>query len=237
MQESREDGLPLRAEKLSEQVYRLMRDRIVDGRLPPGTRLSLESLLTELGVSKTPLREALARLEREHLVTTKPRSGTYVALPDLDDLAEVCELRRGIEWQATQLATNAIPTEELLALREEVERAAALAATGDYALYFSSDTRLHQTIFNYCGNRRLYQAHEAIDSYVRWLRVLGTTGAHRAAGSSRRHLELIDALLRRDADAASTIMAIHIAEVQRWTTEDFAAARIPTPTPDARIRL
>ena len=233
MEETREAGLPLRAEKLSEQVYRLVRDRIVDGRLPPGTRLSLDRLLSELGVSKTPLREALARLEREHLVITKPRSGTYVALPELGDVAEVCEFRRGIEWQAIQLATNAIPTAELLSLRAEVERAAALAEKGDYALYFRSDTRLHQTIFDYCGNRRLCQAHETIDSYVRWLRVLGTTGAHRAAGSSRRHLELLDALLLRDADAASAVMARHIAEVQRWTTEDFAAARASVPTPDA----
>lgn len=225
MDEVREAVPPLQTEKLSEQVYRLMRDRIVDGHLPPGTRLNLDRLLTELGVSKTPLREALLRLEREHLVTTKPRSGTYVAVPDLDDVAEVCELRRAIEWQATQLATATIPEEELLSLRAEVERAAALAETGEYDAYHRSDARLHRTIIDCCGNRRLRQSYETIDSYVRWLRVLGTTGAHRAAGSSKRHRELIDALLRRDADAASETIAIHIAEVQRWTIEDFAAAR------------
>jgi DNA-binding GntR family transcriptional regulator len=211
----------LQTEKLSDQVYRLVRDRITSGELRPGARLGLDHLVTELGVSKTPLREALSRLERERLVVTRPRSGTYVAVPDVIDIIEICELRRGIEWQAIQLATSAIPLAELHALHLEIGRAEDLAARGDYEPFFQSDVRLHRVIVDFAGNRRLCDVRDTIDSYVQWFRILGATGVHRVHGSSLRHRQIVAALLERDPLAAAAAIAVHIDEVKDWMVEDF----------------
>lgn len=220
-------GGPLQTEKLSEQVYRLLRARIVNGHLEPGARLSMEALLGELGISKTPLREALTHLERDRLVVTRPRSGTYVATPTLRDINDVCELRRGIEWQALHRAADALPPALLADLVAEVDAAEQAARAGDYAPFFASDTRLHRTLLTHADNPRLLEVWEAISGYVHWLRVLGATGPHRVLGSSARHRELLAALQRGARDEALATLALHIDEVRRWMIEDALSGGVP----------
>ncbi len=225
----------LQTEKLSEQVYRLVRERIVSGDLRPGARLGLEGMVAELGVSKTPLREALNRLERERLVVARPRSGTYVAVPRVADIIEICDLRRGLEWQAAQLATSRIPLSVLRALDREIAQAERCADAGDYEPFFRSDARLHSTIVDHAGNQRMRDIRDTIDGYVQWFRVLGATGAHRVHGSGRRHRQIVEALLARDPQAAADAIASHIDEVKHWMVEDFSAmvhqSDPPDPTP------
>ncbi|HWC84638.1 MAG TPA: GntR family transcriptional regulator [Pseudonocardiaceae bacterium] len=210
-------------DKLSEQTYRLLRDRIVHGRLAPGRRIDLPAMIAELGISKTPLREALARLEIDGLVLTKPRSGTFVAELTERDIGEVCDLRRGIEWAAAPAAAKAIPDALLADLRAEIEEADRLAAKGDFEPFFASDQRLHQTIVEYSGNTRLIRVRDSVEAYVQWMRVVGATGTHRISGSSQRHLEIVDALAARKPAAAASKVAQHIEEVKTWTLADFAA--------------
>jgi DNA-binding GntR family transcriptional regulator len=209
-------------DKLSDQIYRLLRSRIVYGRLAPGRRVDLPALIAELGISKTPLREALARLEIDGLVITKPRSGTYVATLTTKDIREVCELRRGIEWAAAPAAARNVPVELLHELRAEIVEAERLAQQGDYEPFFVSDQRLHHTIVGYSGNERLIRARDSVEPYVQWLRVVGATGPHRISGSSRRHLKIVDAMLAHNPTATANQVATHIQEVMAWTIEDFA---------------
>lgn len=213
----------LQTEKLSDQVYRLLRQRIVNGHLAPGARLSMDALLAELGVSKTPLREALSHLERDRLVVTRPRSGTYVALPTLRDISDICELRRGIEWQALHRAATALPQTVLEALAQEIDAAEVEARNGEYEPFFASDTHLHRAIVAHADNARLQEAWETIGGYVYWLRVLGATGPHRVLGSSARHRQLVDALLRGEHAEARSVLALHIDEVRAWMIDDYLA--------------
>ncbi|MBB5157766.1 GntR family transcriptional regulator [Saccharopolyspora phatthalungensis] len=212
-------------DKLSDQIYRLLRERIVRGQLRAASRIDLPALMAELGISKTPLREALARLELDHLVVTKPRSGTYVAELTVEDIREVCDLRKGFEWVATFEATSKMPAALLRELRAEIVDAEQQARDGNYDPFFASDLRLHRTIVQHSGNRRLIRAREALEAYVDWMRVVGATGVHRIAGSTRRHLEIVDAMLAGKAEQARDAAAIHVEEVKVWTIEDFAQLR------------
>ncbi len=222
-------GHVLYTDKLSDQVYALLRDQITNGALKPGARLNLARMTEELGISKTPLREALHRLELEQLVETKPRSGTYVAVPNLRDIAEVCDLRKALEWQAVKLATSRIPQPLLEDLKGEIVRAEKRAREGDFGPFVRSDAKLHRAIFEHCGNRRLARVRESIDTYVRWLSLLGATGLHRVVGSSLRHKQIVEALLKRDSRKAQELMELHIEEVKTWIMEDLGGEGVRIP--------
>ncbi|WAP54578.1 GntR family transcriptional regulator [Streptomyces sp. S465] len=211
-------------EKLPDQIYRVLRHRIVHGLMKAGSRIAINDLTEEFGTSKTPVREALNRLEYDQLIVTRPRSGTFVVQPTADDVVEVCQLRKGIEWVATGLSARTMPEALLRELREEIVAAKRHADEGDYEPFFESDYRLHNLIVTHAGNTRLVRARSSVEPFVQWLRVLGATGPHRIAGSTRRHLEIVDAMLDRDAEAAMTAAALHVDEVQRWTVEDLGSA-------------
>ena len=92
-----------------------------------------------------------------------------------------------------------------------------------------SDANLHRVIFEHCGNRRLLRAREGTDTYVRWLSLPGTTGIHRVLGSSRRHMQIVEAMWERDPRAARDFMELHTEEVKTWIMEELGADGI-TPS-------
>lgn len=207
---------------IADQLYDVLCERIVTGQYAPGQRLDMQAIAEEHGVSKTPVRDALAELENDRLIETRPRSGTFVARLRLRDIHEVCQLRKAIEWLATGMATENMPGTVLKGLREEALRAQEAARKGDFEPFFHSDTRLHSEIVQATGNTRLIQVRSSVQPFVKWLQVMGATGAHRIDGSTARHLEIIDAMLDRDAERASSAAAVHLDEVEKWTAEDMA---------------
>lgn len=210
-------------ESLSDQLHRILLRRIIDGELAPGAKIDIPALAKEFGTSKTPLREALSRLEYDHFVVTKQRSGSYVRQPTIEDVDEICQLRKAIEWLCTGLATTTMSEADLLSLREEVVEAEKIAReTGNFLPFFQSDARLHGSIIAETHNDRIIQVRRASEPFLQWIRVLGATGIHRLEVSTKRHLEIIDAMLARDVEVAQKVAALHVDEVQRFTKEDFS---------------
>ncbi|GAB1326615.1 GntR family transcriptional regulator [Streptomyces sp. NPDC093260] len=225
---SRGGATPLVVESISGQLYSILCDRITTGVYAPGSRIDPQAIATEFGVSRTPVRDTLVRLEHDRLVETRPRSGTFVTRPSRQDVHEVCQLRKGLEWLATGVAAEAMPLEQIADLREEAVAALRAAEQGDYEPFFASDTRIHHEIIAHTGNSRLIAARESVEPFVYWLRVLGATGPHRLAGSTRRHLEILDAMAARDIAAAQEAAALHLTEVEEWTLADMASHDIVT---------
>ncbi|TMR36832.1 GntR family transcriptional regulator [Nonomuraea zeae] len=215
-------------DSIADQLYGILSDRITTGAYAPGARLDPQAVAAEFGVSRTPVREALARLEHDQLIVTRPRSGTFVARPGVADVHEVCQLRKGIEWVATGIAAAAMPLEQIADLRAEAVEALQRAERGDYEPFFASDSRLHNEIVAATGNARLIKARTSTEPFVQWLRVLGATGPHRIAGSTRRHLEILDAMAARDATTAQQAAAVHLDEVEEWTIADMESEAITT---------
>ncbi|WP_226873295.1 GntR family transcriptional regulator [Microbispora sitophila] len=218
----------LKVESIADQLYRFLCDRITSGHYRPGQRLDPGAIAAEFDVSRTPVRDALVRLEHDNLIETRPRSGTFVARPDVNDVHEVCQVRKGIEWLATGIAAVKMSDAQIADLRAEVVEAQEQAEKGSYEPFFASDTRLHREIVAATGNQRLIAIRASVDPFVQWLRVLGATGTHRTAGSTARHLQILDAMASRDVAAAQQAAAVHLDEVAAWTAADMESHVIET---------
>lgn len=142
--------LPLR-----DVVFHTLRQAILRGELEPGERLMEIHLAQRLGVSRTPIREAIRKLELEGLVVMIPRRGAVVASITEKDMKDVLEVRRTLEMLAVEVACDRISPEELQKLREASEMFQATCDSGDLIRLAQADVAFHEVIYNATGNQRL----------------------------------------------------------------------------------
>ena len=147
-----EDYLPLR-----DVVFNTLRDAIINGDIEPGERLIEISLADTLGVSRTPVREAIRELETEGLVVMTPRKGAEVAKISNKDLTDVLEVRRVLEVLAVELACEKITPEQLARLEENLNDFDACVGKGSASDLSSLDENFHEIIYNATDNKRLVQ--------------------------------------------------------------------------------
>lgn len=191
-----------------ELTDRLRRD-IIDGVLPPGTRLREERLAEEAGVSRIPVREALQRLEAEGFLVLVPRKGATVATPSPERALEVMEIRRELEMLAVRRAAarrGGNLGEELAASVRE-----GIAALDHQQLDEVPELidRFHHLIALASGNRELVELLAQLRSRVRWMFEVDLE--HRSARSWRDHAEILAAVLAGDEIAAVSLMDRHVA--------------------------
>jgi DNA-binding GntR family transcriptional regulator len=192
---------------LAERAYAVLRDMIVTLRLAPGSALREESLGAELGVGRTPLREAIKRLEVEQLVTIYPRRGTFVAPIAVTDHGYVCDVRRALEGLAAELAARAATDAD----RRELQ---GLASTlrrhpGGRRAAMQLDTLVHRQIYATCHNP--YLAAD-LDRYYNlslriWYLLLDRLPE---VDHAAEHLPMIDAILAGDGAAAREQAERHV---------------------------
>lgn len=196
---------------LVDEVAQAIRTMIVDGVVAPGERLSENLLAAELGVSTTPVREAIGLLRQEGLVTVQPQSGTYVFKLKPGELNQLCELRFALEPAAVELAL-ADPHSTLAAdLQDIVRRMGKAQAEGQVAGYLALDTLFHATIIAASGNPYMLNAYGLIASKMAALRNRLGNDPHHMEKSMREHGEIADAIDRGDSKRARQILLGHIA--------------------------
>lgn len=206
---------------LNEKIYMYLRDLIVTNVLKPGMRLDYNTLSKKLGVSKTPLRDAFHFLQQDGLVEIRSRSGTYVAIPQVKDIEEIYDVRKAIERQAISYVAEKMPKKELQALLDEVEEAERAIERDDFQPFFDSDRNLHYTIMKYSDNSRLIKIFHSIQTQIAWLGVMIAKNSDRPSIASKRHKEILVALLDDDIPTAQHLMETHIEEIKQMTLEDF----------------
>ena len=206
---------------ISERAYVQLRDRIVTLRLAPGTVLREDELMTELGIGRTPLREAIKRLALENLVAVQPRSGTYVTSVDASDIVHIAEVRAELEAQAAELAARRMDgavrarAEALLAEVRELERRA------DADALMRLDESIHRVAWE--GSRNPYLV-ETLERYFAlslrvWYVVLDRVPGLGAAVFD--HSRLLEAMLDGDAPRARDLMREHVNEFEREIVAAF----------------
>jgi len=201
-------------EKLNDGVYRVLKAAILKRRLAPGCKLDEVRLAEELGVSRTPVREAFQRLSSEGLIVLIPHRGAFVTQLTRRDLEELYEMREALEGQAARLAATRV-NETRLARLEEIIAAYRTAVSADRRKSIVLlDSRFHEAVARASRNRRLM---EAIHSLREQLRILRTTSVA-IPGRPGRSLEemsaLMEAIRARDPDLAEERMRIHIRSVR-----------------------
>lgn len=202
---SMNDYLPLR-----DVVFQTLRQGILHGVLPPGQRLMEIQLAKHLGVSRTPVREALRMLELEGLVVTVPRHGAEVAEITQKDLQDVLEVRCALEALAVDLASVAITDEELQSLRTNTDKFERLIEAGDISALAACDVKFHDIIFSATRNNRLVQLLNNLSEqmYRYRLEYLKDKAVHPIL--LQEHKEIIKHLENRDTTKAKEVITRHI---------------------------
>jgi DNA-binding GntR family transcriptional regulator len=205
------------------QAYDALRREILAGNLAPGTRLIEVDLAARLGLSRTPVRAALARLESDGLVANDPGSGLIVTRLDHGMVGELYVIREVLEGTAARLAARHASDIEIAMLRDIARR--DLDAMDDPERLAANNRLLHQTLYRYAHNRYLLKT---LNSLQEAMVLLGPTAmnlAERRRQAYDEHHAIIDALEARDADRAEALMREHV----RGAYKSHLAMRLGAP--------
>jgi DNA-binding GntR family transcriptional regulator len=207
---------------IAERAYAELRSRIVTLRLPPGTLLREDDLMRELGIGRTPLREAVKRLALENLVAVQPRSGTFVTGVDAADIIHISEVRAELEAQAAELAARRMEP----ALRERaeamLEQVRELERAADADELMRLDESIHRLIWDGSHNPYLIETLERyfVLSLRVWYVVLDRVPGLGASVVDQAHL--LEAILDRDPARARSLMREHVLAFEREIMAAFS---------------
>ena len=201
-----------------------MRRMIIPLELPPGDVVTEEKLCALLECSRTPLREALRVLAREHLVVSVPHHGVSIAELSLADFAALIEAMEGVGCLLSQLAADRI-SEEQLALMEEIVTEEANAS--DLAQGAELDFRFHHILAVAADNRFMIEVQDTLNRLILRFTFLGFTRAGTAAGAVAGHRQIIEALRSGDPDAAAGAMHHHMHDARERMLAAFRGMARP----------
>ena len=208
-------GRIARPRSLTAIVVDQIRDLIITGRLGLGEQLSENTLAEQLGVSRTPVREAFMRLENERLVEVRPQRGTFVFQYDATELREICELREVLETGALRIALARDREALVRVLTAEVDAAEPALALGP-ASYQPFDTAFHDALVRASNNRELVDAYLRISGRIRAVRFRLTVSGKAIAGSQSDHREIVDAMRAGKDGEAGAKLTKHVYNSYRF---------------------
>jgi DNA-binding GntR family transcriptional regulator len=199
--------------KMTDWVCDELREAIVNLRLRPGEPLREAALAEKLGVSKTPLREAFARLEQEGLVETTSFKGAVVTGYSERDLKEIYELRALLEGAAARSAAEHADDATLRALRDVLDRSRALRDAGDRVGLAELLGRFDVIVYSQVTNDRIGALIDNLRAHLTRIGRLTEDIPGRVEASVEEHAAIVDAILARHPDEAERLMRVHIASV------------------------
>jgi len=198
---------------LSEEAYGVLRSAILSGRLAPGARIVEADIARQMAISRSPVREAVRKLEREGLVEYKPRRGTVVLGLSRDDVADAYQLRAHLEAYGAGLAAVRATEDQLVALGGLIDRMRGCALAKDLAALVIADVEFHRMLCELSGSPRLVQAWRSLNP-ERWTLVSGLRATELSLEQiAERHWPLLAALRARNAERAQVVIRSHILEL------------------------
>jgi DNA-binding GntR family transcriptional regulator len=209
LEESNAGGRIVRR-SLQEDVAARLRDLITQGVIPAGARINEVALCAQLGVSRTPFREAVRMLAGEGLVELVPARGAVVHRLTVKDVADSLAVLKALEALAGRLAC-AVGTDEAIAAVVALHRTMMdRYAARDRLAYFKLNQAIHTAIVALSDNAVLARAHENIQSRMKHIRFIGNSEPENWASAVAEHEEMIRALQARDGDALAAVLVLHL---------------------------
>ena len=199
------------------RVHAELRQAILDGVLAPGERLRAEALAERFGTSRTPVREALQRLEREGLVELPPNRGAIVSAFDAEDVLDLYEIRAVLEAHAARRAATRIRPEQVAALRDNCAQAEELG--DDVRGLMGLNEAFHRLVVEAAASPHLAASMHGVEGIPRAFRSAFWADAGQRAQSLFCHRELVGALAAGDAELAGAVMRMHILGARRFLLE------------------
>jgi len=197
--------LPLR-----DVVFNTLRQAILKGELAPGERLMEIQLAEKLGVSRTPIREAIRKLELEGLVSIIPNKGAYVTGITRKDVEDIYAIRSLLEGLCARWATAYITEKQLDALEENIYLSEFHASKGHAQKLTELDDQFHDILYEACSSKMLEHQLRDFHEYVRRMRKQNLSGSERGLEAVLEHKQIMEAICRKDADRAQELAALHM---------------------------
>ena len=216
---------------LSDRVYSILRHHIADQQLQGGSRLSVPRLAAQLGVSRTPVKEALERLARDGLVTMLPNRGAYVSLLRREDVDEIYQMREMLEGLATRVAAEQANPGLLSHLADLLRQGEVAVKAGNVEGHIQVDLEFHRLIRERAGNRRLIHALGNLQDQIRIVFRTSATIAGRMPQALDEHRRILAALRAGDPDEAEQAARNHVRRIRA-----AVLAHMKAPEPPSKVR-
>ncbi len=203
----------IQRERAVDSVYQAMRQAIVSCQIKPGERLNVEELAEKFGVSLTPVRGAIQQLATEGLIEIRPRSGTFVANLNHQEVDETFKIRCALECLAGEEAIARITPDQLRRLQELLRSLKRRVITDDdRKMHEMDNSELHQMIVEAAGNRKLLEMYHALNAHIKIVRIHAaeTNWPVRMQEEQAEHEAIVSALESKDAEGLKTALRKHI---------------------------
>ena len=204
---------------LRDVVFENLREAIVEGKLKPGQRLMEVQLAEQLGVSRTPVREAIRKLELEGLVVMIPRKGAYVANMSLKDIIDVLEIRASLEGLAASLASERITGDDIKTLESIIEEFENNIDESNVEALLKKDVEFHECIFKATNNKKLHQLINSLWEQVYRFRVTYISDYESTVNIVGEHKMILDAIKKGDNELAKKYAMEHIQKAENFMIE------------------
>ncbi|MCU0819908.1 MAG: GntR family transcriptional regulator [Beijerinckiaceae bacterium] len=195
---------------LHDAALNQIRDMIIEGKLAPGMRINEGQVGAMLGVSRTPLREAIKSLVGEGLVEILPAKGAVVRRFSIEDIRDILEVIKALEQSAARLACERASDAEIATIAALHEEMLALYRSRNRLAYFKLNQAIHSALVRASGNPVLSETHEQLQARIKRIRFIGNETPDRWAGAVEDHEAMIEALRRRDAPALVEAVGVHL---------------------------
>lgn len=207
---------------LRELVYEELKRQIMVGEIPPGTRMMEVEMADEMGVSRTPVREAIRKLEKEGFVTIEPRRGAYASDVSVKELIDVLEVRQFLEGMAAELAASQVNEEGRKDLVEAENSYREAVMNSNIQDIIHADEVFHKVVVNCSNNRTLIQMVNQVQELALRFRYIFYEDFGRFQGQPKEHQEIVDAILAGDGEQAKHLASTHISRLKEFVEKgDF----------------
>ena len=205
---------------LREIVYEELKRQILIGEIAPGTRMMEVELAEDMGVSRTPVREAIRKLEKEGLVTIEPRKGAYASNISIKDMVDVLEVRQGLEAMAAASASEKISDAQKEELQNAVDQYRAAVESEDVEEIIKYDQKFHMLIVTYSGNKTLTQVFSTVQELAIRFRYIYYDDFNRYENMPNEHQEIEEAIMSGDSEKARIAADQHVARLKDFVINE-----------------
>lgn len=210
---------------LRDVVFENLRGAILEGKLKSGQRLMEVQLAEQLGVSRTPIREAIRKLELEGLVIMLPRKGAYVADMSFKDLIDVLEIRASLEGLAASLASERRRDEDIEGLERVAKEFEESVKNGDIEAVLKKDVEFHEYIFSLANNKKLYQLVNSLWEQVHRFRVTYVSDYEASLSLVDEHNKILQAIKDGNCELAKKYATDHIEIAEQFYMENAIGSK------------
>jgi DNA-binding GntR family transcriptional regulator len=200
---------------LRDQTYDIIKNMIILREIEPGKKINEEHIAKEIQVSRTPIREALCRLENEGIVTIIPRRGAFVSDLTETNVREILLIREVLEGLVVRLAVENIDAKTLQKLRKAIEKVSNIPEEDrDLVNYTRSEVDFHSILLSASSNQMLKNMMDMVNAHLQIIRLRTVVIPERAQKTVKEHQQILNAIEKGDADSAEELMRNHVRSVR-----------------------